>query len=162
MRQRDLRLLVAAAWVVSAVASLASINFSGVPPLGWYGMGFVPCDLCWYQRLLMYPLPLLLGLAWSRMERVLLVAALAMSSLGTAVAAYHSLVEIDPALEVGSCSLVTCSVSPWRLGPLTIPNLSLIAFTAITALLATVAWLGRRKAKATGADGDADDSTAQD
>lgn len=132
------------AWVVCAIATLASINFSGIPPLGWRGMGFVPCDLCWYQRILMYPLPLVLGLAWWRRERTLLLAALALAGTGLVVAAYHSLVEINPSLELGACSVVTCAVSPWRLGPLTIPNLSLIAFTLVTGFTALMVWLDRR------------------
>lgn len=138
MKAADPRQLVAAAWFVAGVATLASLNFSGIPPLGWTGMGFVPCDLCWYQRILMYPLVLLLGLAWWRMERGVLLGGLGLAGAGVVVAAYHSLVEINPDLEIGACSVVTCAVSPWTLGGLTIPNLSLIAFTLVAGGLATV------------------------
>lgn len=43
------------AWLVSIVATLGSLYFSEI-------RGFVPCELCWYQRILMYPLTLILGI----------------------------------------------------------------------------------------------------
>ena len=43
------------AWLVSTVATLGSLYFSEI-------RGFVPCELCWYQRILMYPLALILGI----------------------------------------------------------------------------------------------------
>lgn len=152
MRPGDPRALVAAAWSLAGIATVASLNFSGIPPLGWNGMGLIPCDLCWYQRILMYPLVLLLGLAWWRMERTAILAGLVMAVMGVLVATYHTLVEIHPALELGACSLVTCAVSPWRLGPLTIPNLSLIAFAAITGFVATAYALTKRASKVENGD----------
>ena len=136
MRRGDPRTLLAWAWVLAGIATLASINFTGIPPLGWKGMGLVACDLCWYQRILMYPLVMILGLAWWKKESTTVLAALVLAGLGAAVATYHSLVEKNPDLELGACSVVTCSVSPWMLGPLTIPNLSMIAFLGVTGLLA--------------------------
>ena len=43
------------AWVVSLVAMFGSLYFSEIK-------GFIPCELCWYQRILMYPLTLILGI----------------------------------------------------------------------------------------------------
>ena len=45
------------AFVVATVATLGSLYLSEVA-------NFVPCRLCWYQRIAMYPLPVLLGVAW--------------------------------------------------------------------------------------------------
>lgn len=44
------------AWMVAVVATLGSLYFSEI-------RGFIPCELCWYQRILMYPLSLILGIA---------------------------------------------------------------------------------------------------
>ena len=49
------------AWVVALVATLGSLYFSEI-------RGFVPCTLCWYQRILMYPLVLILGVATYRQD----------------------------------------------------------------------------------------------
>jgi len=44
------------AWLVAVIATLGSLYFSEV-------RGFIPCELCWYQRILMYPLAVILGVA---------------------------------------------------------------------------------------------------
>ncbi|MDE0584452.1 disulfide bond formation protein B [Planococcus sp. A6] len=49
-------ILLYSAWFVSLVAMLGSLYFSEV-------QGFIPCELCWYQRIAMYPLVLILGIA---------------------------------------------------------------------------------------------------
>jgi len=43
------QLFLYTAWLVSVVATLGSLYFSEIS-------GFIPCELCWYQRILMYPL----------------------------------------------------------------------------------------------------------
>ncbi len=45
-----------ASWVVALVAMLGDLYFSEIRK-------FIPCELCWYQRILMYPLVLILGIA---------------------------------------------------------------------------------------------------
>lgn len=44
------------AWIVSMIATLGSLFFSEI-------LGFIPCELCWYQRIMMYPLCIILGIA---------------------------------------------------------------------------------------------------
>ena len=57
------------AWVVALVATLGSLYLSEV-------LGYRPCKLCWYQRIAMYPLALMLGIAAFRDDlRVRLYAA---------------------------------------------------------------------------------------
>jgi len=125
------------AWVVAIVATLGSLYFSEV-------RHFVPCLLCWYQRILMYPLVLILGVATFQQDRQAVKYALPLSLLGVLVSGYHIMVERIPALGSGICSSgVPCSLKyiEW-LGFITIPTLSFAAFVIITALLVAVA---RRK-----------------
>ena len=50
------------AWIVATVTTLGSLYYSE-------HAGFVPCELCWYQRIVMYPLVIVLGVAWLRRDR---------------------------------------------------------------------------------------------
>lgn len=141
MRLADLarpRVLWGVAFTVSLVATLGSLNFSGIGPLGWRGMGLFPCELCWYQRILMYPLPVLIGVGlWQRIPQLpLLVLPLAM--LGVGVAGYHTALQLDPGLEAGQCFVGSCASVDWVfLGTFTIPQLSLLAFLLVTVLVAS-------------------------
>src|SRR5205823_14618617 len=53
---------VLVAWIVAIVTTLGSLYYSE-------HAGFVPCELCWYQRILMYPLVIVLGVGWLRRDR---------------------------------------------------------------------------------------------
>jgi disulfide bond formation protein DsbB len=124
------------AWLVAIVATLGSLYFSEV-------RHFVPCTLCWYQRILMYPLVLILGVGSYRMDRHAFAYALPLSVLGMFVSTFHYLEQMVPgfAAEALCTSGVPCSgrYIEW-LGFITIPFLALIAFTIISGLLASI-WL---------------------
>ena len=126
------------AWLVAIVATLGSLYFSEV-------RHFVPCTLCWYQRILMYPLVVLLGIAGWRLDRSIRAYALPLSVLGMGFAAFHYLEQMVPGFGAEAlCSTgVPCSgrYIEW-LGFITIPFLALVAFTLITIALATLP--GRR------------------
>jgi len=125
-----------AALVVAAVATSGSLYLSLV-------MGLVPCDLCWYQRIMMYPLVPLIAVGLLR-DDSLAAYVLPMTVGGFSVAAYHNYLQMTPA--TGSCtSEVPCSVVQYSfpgfslggftvLGGVTIPQMSLAAFGIITAL----------------------------
>ncbi|MFC7155507.1 disulfide bond formation protein B [Halomarina halobia] len=120
---------LAAATAVAAVATAGSLYFS-------LGLGLVPCELCWYQRILMYPLVLILGMAAVEERAGVYRTALPLSVGGFGIAAYHSYVQLQAAAGPGFCSAAggSCAAIQWTapvLG-LTIPNLSLIAFALIT------------------------------
>ena len=123
-----------AAWLMAIVATLGSLYFSEV-------RHFVPCTLCWYQRILMYPLVVLLGIAGWRLDRSIRTYVLPLSLLGMGVAAYHYLEQMVPGFgaEALCSSGVPCSgrYIEW-LGFITIPFLALTAFTLITVSLATM------------------------
>ncbi|MFB1100431.1 disulfide oxidoreductase [Terribacillus sp. JSM ZJ617] len=119
------------AWLVSIVATLGSLYFSEI-------RGFTPCELCWYQRILMYPLAVILGIATYRNDRSVKSFVLPLSIIGWCVSLYHYLLQKVPAfaaLETFT-SGVPCSGSyvEW-FGFITIPFLAFIAFSLITILM---------------------------
>lgn len=123
--------LVYFAWLFSLVATGGSLYFSEV-------MQFVPCTLCWYQRIFMYPLVVVLGLGSYKQDKNAITYALPFSVAGWAVALYHVLLQKLP--NFGSdavCSGGVSCVDPYInwLGFITIPVLSLAAFTVINVLL---------------------------
>ncbi|MFJ6414382.1 disulfide oxidoreductase [Terribacillus saccharophilus] len=119
------------AWLVSIVATLGSLYFSEI-------RGFTPCELCWYQRILMYPLAAILGIATYRNDRSVKSFVLPLSIIGWCVSLYHYLLQKVPAFAaLETCtSGVPCSGSyvEW-FGFITIPFLAFIAFSLITILM---------------------------
>ena len=120
------------AFAVALVATLGSLYLSEVAH-------FPPCRLCWYQRIAMYPLVPILGIAAVRRDLGVRPYAIAVAGIGAAISTYHVLVERFPSLESGSCDpLNPCSIR-WveRFGYLTIPAMALSGFVLIVVLLAT-------------------------
>lgn len=119
------------AWIAAIIATLGSLYFSEV-------MHFIPCTLCWYQRIFMYPLAIILGVAVYRNDKGIYKYALPLSIIGLLIAGYHTLLQRIPYLQqFEMCSTgVPCSKDyiNW-LGFITIPLLALIAFTIITVCL---------------------------
>ena len=121
------------AWIVAIAATLGSLYLSEVKL-------FVPCTLCWYQRILMYPFVITLAIASFKQDKGIIKYALPISILGGLVATYHVLEQNLPGFGAPAlCKLgVPCSTKYLRLFGiefLSIPVLSLIAFIAITFLL---------------------------
>jgi disulfide bond formation protein DsbB len=123
------RRLTAAALVVAAVATAGSLAYSLLA-------GLYPCRLCWYQRVLMYPLVVVFGYALAGDHRDVHRAVLPLSVPGVAVAAYHSYLQVAGASD---CGVVACATVQRRVLGLTIPNQSLVAFLLVTGL-AAAAW----------------------
>ena len=113
-----------AAWT----AMMGSLYFSEVS-------GFSPCTLCWYQRILMYPLAGLLALGILRRDSHLPHLVLPFSLLGQGVAVYHFLLQKTPYFgSPSSCGIgVTCT-TVWInwFGVVTIPLLAMAGFMIIT------------------------------
>jgi disulfide bond formation protein DsbB len=116
------------AWLVAIAATVGSLYFSEVRQ-------FVPCTLCWWQRIFMYPLVVVLGVATFRQDAQVWRTALPLSTIGLGTAAYHYLLQKVPTIAPpASCALgVPCNVQyiDW-FGFVTIPFLALVAFAAIT------------------------------
>ena len=118
------RIWLVSALVVALVATAGSLWFSR-------GLGLVPCTLCWYQRILMYPLVIVLGVATAEARPAVWRTVLPLTVLGGSIAAYHSTLQATTT----SCSLSgSCAVVQWRapIVGLTIPSLSFLAFILIT------------------------------
>ena len=116
------------AWLASIAATVGSLYFSEIRQ-------FVPCTLCWWQRIFMYPLVVVLGVATFRQDHQVWRTALPLSLVGLGTAAYHYLLQKVPSMAApASCALgVPCNVEyiNW-FGFVTIPFLALLAFTWIT------------------------------
>lgn len=119
------------AWFVAVVATLGSLYFSEIRL-------FLPCELCWYQRIAMYPLAVLLGIAAYTNDLKITKYALPFSIVGGLIAFYHYLLEKVPGFaSVKPCSQgIPCDVAwiNW-FGFITIPFLALTAFVLITVFL---------------------------
>ena len=119
------------AFVVAVVATLGSLYLSEVAD-------FLPCRLCWYQRIAMYPLPVILGVAWWRRDAGVRRYALPLAAIGMVISTYHVLVERFPSLEGSSvCEIANPCTIRWveRFGFVTIPTMALAAFALLTGLL---------------------------
>ena len=128
------------AFLVAATSMSGSLYFSEAAH-------FTPCKLCWYQRIAMYPLVPLLGLArWRRDDGIRPYAA-TLAALGGSVSAYHVLLERFPSLEAGACDVANPCTIIWvrRFGYLTIPTMALSAFALIVVLMLTRAGHPRRR-----------------
>lgn len=115
------------AWVVALTATVVSLFMSEV--LKWS-----PCTLCWYQRIFMYPLAIILPIGIFLKDKNIHLYVLPLSVIGGVVALYHELLQIKVIPEYASCSNgISCTTDYLNLfGFVSIPLLSLTAFLTIT------------------------------
>lgn len=129
MSAKRMEALYLFSWVVALIATAGSLYFSEV-------MGFTPCDLCWYQRLFMYPLIIVIGVAIIRKDWKSSYYILPFSIIGGSISIYHYTLQksvyFSTAIGDG-CGIVPCTTQyiNW-LGFITIPFLAFIAFVIIT------------------------------
>ena len=116
---------------IAALATAGSLWFSE-------GAGFPPCELCWYQRIAMYPLVVVLGMAAFRGSATGRLTGLVIAGAGLAVSAWHNLIETYPDLSTGSCEASNPCTIRWveGLGFWTIPRLAAACFALIIVLTA--------------------------
>lgn len=122
---------LALAFAIAAVSMAGSLYFSEVA-------NFTPCRLCWYQRICMYPLVPLLGIAAWRRDLAIRPYGIVLALSGLAISSYHVLLERVPSLESSSvCEVSNPCTLIWveRLGYLTIPAMALSGFAGIALLL---------------------------
>ena len=119
------------AWLVAVIATAGALFIGEV-------MLMVPCQLCWYQRIAMFPLALILGMACFSEDRRGAIYALPLALAGTAIAAYHTLLVagVIPKSWIPCGAGVSCADQKLEiLNGVQIPWLSLIAFVAVSLLL---------------------------
>lgn len=126
------RVTLAVCTTIAAVATAGSLYFSEV-------LALYPCELCWFQRVAMYPLVVVLGVATVESRIAVWRTALPLAVGGGTIATYHSY--IQRASAGASCSVGGCGSVQYELfGVLSIPNLAALAF----ALIAVGLTLGTR------------------
>lgn len=129
-----------AAMAVAWAALLGSLYFSEV-------RGFAPCELCWYQRILMYPLALVTLVGVVRNDESLPVYVLPFSVLGMGVSGYHYLIQLGVFGQTNACTVgVPCNLRYVEYGGfVTIPFMALTAFVLITVSMVVVRWASPRE-----------------
>lgn len=116
------------AWAISLIATLGSLYFSEI-------MGLPPCTYCWYQRILMYPLTVILGMAAVKKDVNQSLYVMVLSAIGGTISLYHYLVQKTSFFGLyksDACGLVPCDIQfiNW-FGFITIPFMALTAFILI-------------------------------
>lgn len=118
------------AWIISLIATFGSLYFSEI-------VGFPPCDLCWYQRIFMYPLTIILGIAVFKKSNVVIPYILPLPLIGFSIALYQFILENLPAGDSAFCGPdVSCTAKYIDIfGFITIPFLAMVGFAIIFVLL---------------------------
>ncbi len=118
------------AWLVATVAMLGSLYFSE-------SADFTPCKLCWFQRIAMYPLALLLLIAAVRRDHGIRLYAIPLAAVGAIISTYHYIIEWNPSLGSGTCEITAPCTVPWfrQFGFISLSLMALCGFAAIISLL---------------------------
>jgi hypothetical protein len=118
------------AFAVALTATLGSLYLSEVAH-------FVPCELCWYQRIAMYPLVPILFVAAVKRDAGVWRYAAPLAAIGSALSIYHYQLERFPDQTSVSCTLeAPCTVVwIWKFHYISIPFMALSGFALIVALL---------------------------
>jgi len=137
-----------AAFVVASIATGGSLFFSQTA-------GFVPCELCWFQRICMYPLSILTLFAAVHGDHKFARYLLPLPLVGACVSVYHLLVENGVVTEPSACQIggSGCSTK-WinYFGYMTIPTLALTGFVLLIGFLGLAAAGGDGEAGTLAAD----------
>lgn len=117
------------AWIVSLIAVLGSLFYSEI-------MGYAPCELCWYQRILIYPQFIILSVALIRENKNIFFYLLPLNMLSAATSTYHYMVQRADVATSCSNTAVSCQTSYlFHYGFITIPVMALV--TAILIVIFT-------------------------
>ena len=119
------------AWVVALVATVGSLMYSEL-------FHYVPCRLCWFQRIAMYPLAIVLLVGAIRREVAVKFYAIPIALIGLVISVYHNVLQFYPSLEGTSCDpLVPCSARSIEMfGFMDLPLMAGAGFIVIAVLLA--------------------------
>ncbi len=124
------RILTLIALIAAWAATLGSLYFSEV-------LNFIPCSLCWYQRILMYPLAVILLVGLIRRDEGIFIYVLPFSMTGVILSTYHYLLQkTDIFTHSAVCDTGIPCTTTWinLFGFVTIPFLALTAFLIISVM----------------------------
>lgn len=114
-------------WIISTVATFGSLYFSEI-------LKYEPCKLCWFQRIFMYPLPILIGISIVRKDYHQTWNTLVLACLGFIISIYHNYISLFSVSD-NTCGRVSCTTKYFNIiGFITIPFLALISFLSIIIL----------------------------
>jgi len=123
--------LIFACWLIATISTLGSLFFSEI-------MDLIPCLLCWYQRIFMFPLAIILFIGLYPLDRKVVRYALPITMIGLFFTLYHCLLffgfmpeNLQPCSQGVSCKDANMVLFDF----LPIPVLSLASFSAMTILL---------------------------
>lgn len=115
------------AWAISIIATFGSLYFSEIKQ-------YEPCELCWYQRILMYPFTVILGIAVMKKDYRISLYTMILAGIGALISTYHYLIQKVSFFtdHAAACGRVPCTGSyiNW-FGFITIPFLAGTAFILI-------------------------------
>lgn len=124
-------LLIFGCWLIATISTFGSLFFSEI-------MELTPCVLCWYQRIFMFPLPIILFIGLFPVDKQVVRYALPVAIIGLLFTVYHCLLffgvipeSLQPCSQGVSCKDANMVLFDF----LPIPLLSLASFLAITILL---------------------------
>ncbi|HEX4490552.1 MAG TPA: disulfide oxidoreductase [Acidimicrobiia bacterium] len=114
------------AWIVALVTTLGSLYFSEVAH-------FTPCRLCWYQRIAMYPLAIVLLVAAARRDRAIAWYVVPVATIGALFAVYQTQLQAFPHQHSSFCSTTDpCTTRyVWEFGFVSLPFMALAAFVFV-------------------------------
>lgn len=142
------------AWLVAGVAMAGSLWFSE-------SQNLVPCTLCWYQRIAMFSLAVILLVGALRRDPAVRWYAVPLAAIGLAISTYHYLLEWNPQWEGTSCDIAApCSTPYFR--EFDFISLSLMALCGFAAILALLLLLLVPSRRPVGGDPSPTDDVAAD
>lgn len=117
------------AFVVASVTMAGSLYYS-------LSAGFEPCELCWYQRICLYPLSLVLLVAAIRKDFMIWRYTIGIAAIGMVIAAYHTQLQAYPKQQSFCSTTTPCTARyVWEFGFVSLPLMNLVALTFITTML---------------------------
>ncbi len=121
------------AFLISLASALSSLFYSEIA-------GFPPCDFCWYQRIFMYPLVILLGLALIKRDNSIVDYTLSLSVVGFLISLYHNFIYYYNNGLNANCQILGKGVScvkryVFEFGYITIPMMAITAFSLVIIFL---------------------------
>lgn len=130
-------------WAIGTLSIFGSLYYSEVEKL-------IPCTLCWWQRICMYPIAVIMSVGILRNDKAAALYTLPLAVIGLLISGYHTLLQwgvvTEPILSCSTQSAVSCAKADVDyFGFITIPFLAFLGFVAAI-LLGVVRYVSLKKA----------------
>lgn len=111
-------------WCLASIGSLMSLYYSWV-------LNIAPCSLCYAQRVCLFPLAIILGIAYYRSDHAIAIYSLPLCVVGFCISLYQVVLQELPGLISNICGEESCAEKLFVLGPISMPMASCILFLII-------------------------------